>query len=304
MKDLYQQLENEQIGKIRLNEPLSKHTTMKIGGPADIFVEPNSIESLEKTVRLIREANVPFRVIGRGSNLLVNDEGIRGVVIKLGKGINHLEIEDEILRVGAGYPMVPLATIMSKKGYAGFEFAGGIPGSVGGAVYMNAGAHGSDISQIIIEARVLYPDGTLKWVSKEELNYSYRTSALQFDNGICVEAKFQLTKGDSEKIYADMQSFKDYRHSTQPYDMPCAGSIFRNPLPQHSGKLIEDAGLKGYKIGGAQISELHANFIVNAGGATAENVRDLIAFIKNTISDKNAIDLHTEIEIILPQESN
>nr|WP_239549039.1 UDP-N-acetylmuramate dehydrogenase [Scopulibacillus daqui] len=301
---MYQKLENEQIGKIRLNEPLSKHTTMKIGGPADIFVEPNSIENLEKTVRFAREADVPFRVIGRGSNLLVDDEGIRGVVIKLGKGINHLEIENDVLRVGAGYPMVPLATIMSKKGFSGFEFAGGIPGSVGGAVYMNAGAHGSDISEIIIEARVLYPDGTLKWVSKEDLNYSYRTSALQFDGGICVEAKFKLTKGDPEKIYNDMKSFKDYRHRTQPYDMPCAGSIFRNPLPQHSGRLIEEAGLKGYKIGGAQISELHANFIVNTGDATAENVRDLISFIKKTINDNSGIDLHTEIEIILSQESN
>ncbi len=298
MSSHYQKLSGMELGKVKENEALSKHTTMKIGGPADVLVEPDSIESLERLIQYTVENNLPFRVIGRGSNLLMGDEGLRGIVIKLGKGINDLEIEGTKVVAGAGYPLVPLATVISKKGLSGLEFAGGIPGSVGGAVYMNAGAHGSDISQILTRARILYPNGELKWLSNKEMKYSYRTSVLQADQGICVQAEFQLTQGDSEEITSAMQSFKDYRHNTQPYDMPCAGSIFRNPLPHHAGKLIEDAGLKGYKIRGAEISTLHGNFIVNNGNAKAADVLELIGFIKETILKKYQVSMHTEIEIV------
>jgi UDP-N-acetylmuramate dehydrogenase len=298
MSSIYQELSEMNIGKVKEKEALSKHTTMKIGGPADVLVEPKGVENLEKVVQFSVENDLPFRVIGRGSNLLMGDEGLRGIVIKLGKGLNHLEIEGTKVVAGAGYPLVPLATIISKKGLAGFEFAGGIPGSVGGAVYMNAGAHGSDISQILTRARILYPNGALKWLSRKEMQYSYRTSVLQSDQGICVEAEFQLAQGDAEEITQAMQSYKDYRHNTQPYDMPCAGSIFRNPLPQHAGKLVEEAGLKGYKIRGAEISTLHGNFIVNNGNAKAADVLELIAFIKQIILEKYQVSMHTEIEIV------
>lgn len=163
---------------------------------------------------------------------------------------------------------------------------------------MNAGAHGSDTSRILLKAHILYPDGTLKWLSNEELNYSYRTSELQFHNGICVEAVFKLVEGDAEKIIKEMQQYKEYRHSTQPYDDPCAGSIFRNPLPQHAGKLIEDLGLKGYSIGGAKVSELHGNFIVNAGGAKASEVQELIHYIQKKVKEEYQINMHTEVEIV------
>ncbi|TCP29092.1 UDP-N-acetylmuramate dehydrogenase [Scopulibacillus darangshiensis] len=298
MDEIYTKLDVLKVGKVRLNEPLAKHTTLRVGGPADLFVEPDSIDSLVNTMDVIKQYNLKWRAIGKGSNLLISDEGIRGVVIKLARGINHMELDGNRLLVGAGYPMVPLATILGKKGLSGFEFAGGIPGSVGGAVYMNAGAHGSDMSQVLSRARILSPNGELKWLSLEELAYSYRTSVLQSQQGICVEAEFELTSGDAKVISENLQAFKDYRHSTQPYDSKCCGSVFRNPLPNHAGKLIEDAGLKGYRLGGAQVSPLHGNFIVNADHARAQDVLDLIQFVKRSIKEKYNIDLHTEVEII------
>ncbi|MGV3489291.1 MAG: UDP-N-acetylmuramate dehydrogenase [Tuberibacillus sp.] len=304
MEKLYEKLVNADVGKVRQNEPLSRHTTIKIGGPADLFIEPSSMEGLMKTMEIIREAGIPWRAIGRGSNLLVDDKGIEGAVIKIGRGLHFMEFEEGTVRVGAGYPLVPLATIMSKKGYKGFEFTGGIPGSVGGAVYMNAGAHGSDTSRILEKAHILYPDGTLKWLSNEELRYSYRTSRLQIEKGICVEAVFKLNEGDANSIIKEMQQYKEYRHSTQPYNDPCCGSVFRNPLPHHAGKLIQDLGLKGYSIGGAKISDLHGNFIVNAGGATARNVLDLIRFIQKEVKKHYQIDMHTEVEIVPRKEGS
>jgi UDP-N-acetylmuramate dehydrogenase len=287
------------LGKVKVNEPLANHTTIKIGGPADLFVEPSSIENLEKVMDYVIKGHIPWRAIGRGSNLLVSDLGIEGVVIKLGAGIDHLEINNQEITVGGGHSIVSLATIMSKKGFSGLEFASGIPGSVGGAVYMNAGAHGSDISNILKKARILFEDGTIGWLNSEEMEFSYRTSVLQKKKpGIVLEAVFILKEGEKSKIVAEMQKNKDYRKDTQPYNFPCAGSIFRNPLPNYAGKLIEVAGLKGYSIGGAKISEMHGNFIINAGNATAQDVLDLIQHVKNTIFELYGIHMETEVEII------
>jgi UDP-N-acetylmuramate dehydrogenase len=189
--------------------------------------------------------------------------------------------------------------LISKKGLSGLEFASGIPGSVGGAVYMNAGAHGSDISKILTKAHILFEDGSMEWISNDEMEFTYRTSVLQKKRpGIVLEAEFQLTKGDKTAIVSQMQRNKDYRKETQPWNFPCAGSIFRNPLPNYAGKLIEDAGLKGYQMGGAKISEMHGNFIVNAGNATAKDVLDLIQHIKDTILNLYGIKMETEVEII------
>ena len=272
---------------------------MKIGGPADLFIEPTSIEGLKKTMQLVQKYRVNWRAIGRGSNLLVSDQGIEGVVIKLGNNLKDMKLDGTQLTVGAGYSIVALAVLISKKGLSGLEFASGIPGSVGGAVYMNAGAHGSDISKILTNAHILFEDGSLQWLSNDEMEFSYRTSVLQKKHpGIVVEARFQLTEGDKEQIVAVMQKNKDYRKVTQPYDSPCAGSIFRNPLPHFAGKLIEEAGLKGFQIGGAQISEMHGNFIVNAGNAKAFDVLQLIEYVKKTILEKYNIQMETEVEII------
>ena len=288
-----------QVGTVKKDEELARHTTMKIGGPADLFIEPTSIEGLKKTMQLVQKYRVNWRAIGRGSNLLVSDQGIEGVVIKLGNNLKDMKLDGTQLTVGAGYSIVALAVLISKKGLSGLEFASGIPGSVGGAVYMNAGAHGSDISKILTDAHILFEDGSLQWLTNDEMEFSYRTSVLQKKRpGIVVEARFQLTEGDKEQIVAVMQKNKDYRKVTQPYDSPCAGSIFRNPLPHFAGKLIEEAGLKGFQIGGAQISEMHGNFIVNAGNAKAFDVLQLIEYVKKTIMEKYNIQMETEVEII------
>lgn len=299
MNELISRLNAMNVGKVKENEPLANHTTIKIGGPADFFVEPSSVDNLKKTMELVREYRVKWRAIGRGSNLLVSDKGIEGFVIKLGAGLDQLEINGAEIIVDAGYSLVALATSISKKGLSGLEFASGIPGSVGGAVYMNAGAHGSDISKILTKALILFEDGHMEWLSNEEMEFSYRTSVLQKKRpGIVVRAVFQLSEGEKEKIQAEMKKNKDYRKDTQPWNLPCAGSIFRNPLPNFAGKLIEEAGLKGFSIGGAKISEMHGNFIVNSGGATAEDVLSLIQYVKNKIYESKQITMETEVEII------
>jgi UDP-N-acetylmuramate dehydrogenase len=299
MKAMVNELLSANVGKVKEMEPLSNHTTIKVGGPADVLIEPDSVESLKKTMEIIKKHEAPWRAIGRGSNLLVSDEGVEGVVIKIGEGLDELHVDGETVTVGGGYSLVRLATLMSKQGLSGLEFAGGIPGSVGGAVYMNAGAHGSDMSQIVKRALILFPDGMMEWLTNEEMQFAYRTSVLQTKRrGICIAAELQLTSGNREEIVAKMRKNKDYRRETQPWDKPCAGSIFRNPLPQYAGKLIEEAGLKGYTIGGAKISEQHANFIVNTGKAKAKDVLDLIQFVKKTIHELHGIHLRTEVEII------
>jgi UDP-N-acetylmuramate dehydrogenase len=299
MDGLFTEIQDLNIGNVKRNELLSLHTTMKIGGPADIFVEPSSLENIQKVMTFLKERQIPWRAIGRGSNLLVSDKGIDGVVIKLGSGLGHLIINDSTITVGGGHSLVSLSTLISKKGLSGLEFASGIPGSVGGAVYMNAGAHGSDISKILTKAHILFEDGSMEWISNDEMEFTYRTSVLQKKRpGIVLEAEFQLTKGDRTAIVSQMQRNKDYRKETQPWNFPCAGSIFRNPLPNYAGKLIEEAGLKGYQMGGAKISEMHGNFIVNAGNATAKDVLDLIQHIKDTILHLYGVKMETEVEII------
>jgi UDP-N-acetylmuramate dehydrogenase len=299
MNELISKLKEMNVGGVWENEPLANHTTIKIGGPADLLIEPSSIENLQIILDLLRQYHFPWRAIGRGSNLLVSDKGIAGAVIKIGKGFNQIELNHSDVKVGAGYSLVSFSTTMSRKGLSGLEFASGIPGSVGGAVYMNAGAHGSDISKVLQKAHILFEDGTLEWLDNQEMEFSYRTSVLQKKRpGIVVEAVFHLEEGDKNKIFADMQRNKDYRKETQPWNFPCAGSIFRNPLPNYAGKLIEDAGLKGHSIGGAKVSEMHGNFIVNTGNAKAEDVLNLIQYIKDIIFKLYDIKMETEVEII------
>jgi UDP-N-acetylmuramate dehydrogenase len=210
MSTLYKDLIEANIGKVLENEPLAKHTTMKIGGPAEIFIEPSNSEDLTKAFRIIKKHNANWRAIGRGSNLLVADKGIEGVVIKLGLGMDDFELNGETLTVGGGYSIIKLATIISKKGLSGLEFSSGIPGSIGGAVYMNAGAHGADMSKILVKAHILFEDGTLEWLTNEEMKFSYRTSILQEERpGICIGAVLKLQKGEKEDIVSVMQKNKE-----------------------------------------------------------------------------------------------
>ena len=299
MEQLVNELIEADVGRVLVNESLARYTTMKIGGPADILIVPKHVAGIEKTLQLVKQYKTKWTVIGRGSNLLVSDQGIEGVVIRLGEGLDHLEVEKHKVRVGSGYPLIKLSTLLSRQGLAGLEFASGIPGSVGGAVYMNAGAHKSDISSVLSKALILFEDGTIDWLTNKELEFSYRASVLQTKRpGIVLEAEFQLQAGKREEIVRSMQNNKDYRRETQPWNHPCAGSVFRNPIPHFAGDLVEKAGLRGYRIGGAQISQMHGNFIVNTGGASAQDVLSLIELIKHTIKDKFDVDMHTEVEII------
>lgn len=298
MKQIAEELLQAGIEKVWTNEPLANHTTWRIGGPADLLIQPKDKDSLQAAFQIIHRHEIPWSAIGRGSNLLVRDRGIRGAVLKVAEGLSHCEFRGEEVCVGAGYSMIRLAMETGKMGLTGMEFAGGIPGTVGGAVYMNAGAHGSDLSRILIDAEILFENGERKVLTNEELSFSYRTSLLQQRKGIVVEARFRLQPGDRKEIAATLAANKERRRLTQPLQMPCAGSVFRNPPGDHAGRLIEAAGLKGYQIGGAQVSEKHSNFIVNCGGATATGVLTLIDYIRSTIQGKYGIDLHPEVLVV------
>ncbi|CAM3575114.1 UDP-N-acetylmuramate dehydrogenase [Marinicrinis lubricantis] len=283
------------IKDVRENEPMSRHTTWKIGGPADVFIVADTKEELVHALRTLSEHQIPWTQLGRGSNTLVSDRGIRGAVLKLGKGFEQIRFEDCIVIAGGAYSFIKLSVMAGKQGLTGLEFSGGIPGTVGGAVYMNAGAHGSDVSRILQSAEVLLETGEFVNYDAEELDFSYRHSRLQQTRGIVTEAVFRLKHGDRKEIAATLASYKDRRLRTQPLQLACAGSVFRNPEGHHAAKLVEEAGLKGLRCGGAEISTLHSNFIVNTGNATAEDVLTLIERIRAIVKQKYGIELETEV---------
>ncbi|HJV44819.1 MAG TPA: UDP-N-acetylmuramate dehydrogenase [Bacillota bacterium] len=298
MKEIIEQLVKLDVGVVLGDEPLANHTTWKIGGPVDLFIQPKDKMGLASAFTIITKHKLPWRVIGKGSNLLVRDRGIRGVVFQLADGLDHLEFRDDVVHVGAGYSLIRLAVMAGKEGLTGLEFAGGIPGSVGGAVYMNAGAHGSEISRILQSAEVLLDTGEFRTYSNQDMQFRYRHSILQDQGGIITGVVFQLAAGNRKEIANAMASYKERRRVTQPLQQPCAGSVFRNPPGNHAGKLIEEAGLKGYRIGDAQISEKHANFIVNRGKATAGDVLLLIEYIQKTIAERYHVQLIPEVEVV------
>lgn len=287
------------VKHIKVQEPLSRHTTWKVGGPSDYYIEPANKDELMNAMKVIHQYRLPWRVIGRGSNLLVKDGGIRGVVFQLQDAFDYLQINDTMVTAGAAFSTILLAGRTAKAGLTGMEFAGGIPGNVGGAVYMNAGAHGSEVSKVLHSAEVLTETGQWLSLSNEELKFRYRTSILQNEiRGIVTEATFQLTFGDAAQITRSLTSFKDRRRKTQPLQYPCAGSVFRNPAGDHAGRLVEAAGLKGYRIGDAEISSLHGNFIINLGQAKASDVLALIQHARQTVAEKFGVELVPEVEVI------
>nr|WP_220214956.1 MULTISPECIES: UDP-N-acetylmuramate dehydrogenase [Thermoactinomyces] len=292
-------MKNIGIQDVRVNEPLSRHTTWKVGGPADLLIYPRNKEELEQAMQVVYRHQIPWRVIGRGSNLLVRDGGIRGVVFKLDEGFNELKVDGTRVTAGGGYSTILLATMTSRQGLTGLEFAAGIPGNVGGAVYMNAGAHGSEISKVLHSATVLLETGEWVTLSNEEMEFRYRTSVLQTKlKGIVTEASFTLEYGERDEIMSRLTSYKDRRRKTQPLQYPCAGSVFRNPPGDYAGRLIQEAGLKGFRIGDAEVSTTHANFIINRGNATAKNVLQLIEHIIQTIEEKYNIRLEPEVQVV------
>jgi UDP-N-acetylmuramate dehydrogenase len=298
MKQLITDLQSSNVGEVRFNEPLAEYTTWKIGGPADVFLIPKGKEELINALKILYEHQVPWTTIGRGSNMLVSDKGIRGVVIKLGEGLNDLRFEDELVYVGGAYSFIKLSVMSGKKGLTGLEFAGGIPGTVGGAVYMNAGAHGSDVSQTLLKAEVVLETGELVQWNAEELQFAYRYSKLHKVKGIVTEAVFKLKHGDRKEIAAAMASYKDRRLRTQPLHLAVAGSVFRNPENNFAAKLIEQSGLKGKRCGNAEVSMQHANFIVNTGQATARDVLTLIEQIQMEVFEGYGIQLIPEVLLV------
>ncbi|MGO4270246.1 UDP-N-acetylmuramate dehydrogenase [Paenibacillus sp. TAF58] len=298
MQQLISDLQAANIGEIRTNERLAPYTTWKIGGPADCLVIPQTKEQVAAAIQFLYERGVPWTVIGRGSNLLVSDKGIRGVVIKLGNALETLRFDGAMVYAGGSYSFIKLSVLAAKEGLTGLEFASGIPGSVGGAVYMNAGAHGSDVSRILKQAEVILDTGELVTMQAEDLQYAYRHSILQTMPGIVTEAVFELQVGERKEIAGAMAAYRDRRRRTQPGQLACAGSVFRNPEGGFAAKLIEDAGLKGKRVGEAEISTLHANFIVNTGDATAEDVLTLIGEVQLIVQKQYGISLVPEVLVI------
>lgn len=280
------------------NEPLSKHCTWRIGGPADILVYPKTIQELQYIISFSHENQIDLHFLGKGSNLLISDLGLRGVTVKLSKYFDRYQVEGNTVKVDAGYSLIKLATLISKEGLSGLEFSGGIPGSIGGAIRMNAGAHGSDMSKIVTSVRAMTETGKIIELSNEELQFSYRHSLLNEKPWIVLDATLQLAQGDRILISSKMKELKEHRLQTQPLKMRCCGSVFKNPLPEYAGHLIEQCGLKGKKIGDAQISPMHANFIVNLGNATAKDVLSLIHFAQNAVEKEFNISLTPEVKFV------
>ena len=281
---------------------LAEHTTFRIGGKADYLVSPPGKEELAALLKKLKANNIPFFIIGRGSNILVSDSGVRGVVVQMSEGFKHIEYNGSEVRAGAGVPLPRLLREASGKGLKGLEFAWGIPGSLGGSLIMNAGAYGSCMGNVVKEVLILTQKDELKKLRKEEIIFRYRGSTLKDEGHIVLEAVLSLEEGDGTLIREKVSELKKKRKESQP-PQPSAGSIFRNPSQAAAGKLIEDAGLKGKTLGGAAISEIHANFIVNKGGARAAEVLELINIAKEEVKKIYDIDLKLEIEVIGEKKS-
>ena len=294
IKDIYEL----NVGEVLEDVDLSLYTTYKIKSRGKVLVIPNDIDGLKKLIDYIKVNNLKYKILGNGSNLIFKNDVYDGVLIKLDK-FNSLDISDNIITVGAGYNLMKLALKCSMMGLSGLEFATGIPGSVGGSVYMNAGAYNSDISEILVSALVLTPDLEIVKFSDSDFKFSYRTSILQEKIGyVCLAAQFELSFGNKDEIMDLVNSRRERRMLSQPLEYPSAGSVFRNPVGDYAGRLIEEIGYKGTKIGGAEVSEKHANFIVNVGGATGSDICSLINEIKDDVKKKYDIDLKVEQEIV------
>lgn len=293
---------NSNINKenIRYNEPMSKHTTIKIGGIADVLVTPSTLGEVSECLKIAKENDIPVTVIGNGSKLLVKDKGIRGLVIKIAEKLSNYEVNENYVTVEAGMSVPRFSYITRDLGLSGFEFAAGIPAKIGGAVYMNAGAYGSEISEVFVEAMYINKDLKIKKITKEEMNFGYRKTFFNSteDINIILSAKFKLETLDKETISKKIKENNDSRRSKQPLEYPSAGSTFKRPEGHFVGKLIDDAGLRGKRIGGAEISTKHSGFIVNIDNATAKDVIDLIEYTKKEVFEKFNVKLVEEIRII------
>ena len=279
------------------NEPMSKHTTFRVGGPADVMFLPESGEQLAAALAAAKAAGVPVVVIGNGSNLVVRDGGIRGLVIALGEGMAAIARAGNILTAWAGASLSRVAAYAQASGLSGLEFASGIPGTLGGGCAMNAGAYGGQLSDVLLDAEVLL-NGECRTLTREDMQMGYRTSLPLREGGIVVSARFELTPDDPEAIAARMRDLNARRRDKQPLNHPSAGSTFKRPEGFFAGALIEQAGLKGRAVGGARVSEKHAGFIVNTGGATAADILSLIGIVQDEVQARFGVRLETEVRVL------
>jgi len=280
------------------DEPMMKHTSFRIGGPADWFVSPETTGALSETIQFLKAGSVPYFILGNGSNLLVSDDGYRGVVIQIGKNMSDIVVSGTNVRAEAGALLSTVASRAAAASLTGMEFAGGIPGSIGGACVMNAGAYGGEMKDILTSVIALFEDGSVRKVPCGELMLGYRSSALMRNGAIVLEAELSLTEGDIGEIRATMDDLRERRVSKQPLDLPSAGSTFKRPEGYFAGKLIMDSGLRGYAVGGAQVSEKHCGFVVNRGGATADDVMTLICHIQKTVLKNFGVELVPEVRFL------
>lgn len=297
MTDLKHQAES--LGcKVLLNEPMSHHTSFKIGGPADLFIEISNPTQLTNMLKLLTKENIAYFILGNGSNILVSDKGIRGCVLKLTGEFDHIKTNNDVIEVGAAVLLSRAANYAMKHSLSGLEFASGIPASMGGAVYMNAGAYESQMSDIVIECNHVTPTGEFFTLKNKDINFGYRHSIYTDGKNIITSIKLQLIHKDTNIIQNTMADLSKKRREKQPLSLPSAGSVFKRPKGHFAGTLIEQCNLKGLTSGGAMVSEKHAGFIVNYDHASCQNVLDLINLIQNTVYTKTGIKLEPEIKII------
>ena len=280
------------------DEPMSGHTTFRVGGPADYFVTPADTGEIRGVIRLCRDRNVPYYIVGNGSNLLVGDRGYRGVIIQVFRHMNQISTEGEIIRAQAGALLSKVAAAACEAELTGMEFASGIPGTLGGAVRMNAGAYGGEMKQVLKCAEVLTPDGEILEIPVEDMKMGYRTSIVSARDYVVLQAVLSLKKGNREEIRAKMEELRKKRVEKQPLEYGSAGSTFKRPEGYFAGKLIEDAGLRGFRVGNAQVSEKHCGFVINRGGATAAEVDELMNEVIRRVEANSGVRLEPEVKKI------
>ena len=284
--------------ELLLEEPMAKHTSFRIGGPADVLAQPANEAELAALLKRAGEHAVPVTLVGNGSNLLVRDKGIRGLVIKLSNIFSSITVEGNVLTFGSGISLAMASKKAASLSLSGLEFAVGIPGTIGGAVYMNAGAYDGEMAKVVTCVRVMDMQGKISELQASELDFAYRHTALQNSGWIVISVTVALQPGEAESIAAKMADFSQRRISKQPLELPSAGSMFKRPVGYFAGTLIEQTGLKGYTVGGAQVSQKHAGFVVNVGGATAQDVLQLISDVQSKVFAAHGVRLEPEVLVL------
>lgn len=281
---------------ILIDELMSRHTTFRVGGPADFFVTPKAKEEVRDVIRICKEAGMPYYIIGNGSNLLVSDAGYRGVIVQIYKEMNEVKVEGDLVKAQAGALLSGIAAKALGAELSGFEFASGIPGTIGGACVMNAGAYGGEMKDVLESVTVLTGEGKIIELGRNELELGYRTSVIAKKGYIVLGAVLKLERGDGEKIKTYMDELKEKRVTKQPLEYPSAGSTFKRPEGYFAGKLIEDAGLRGFQVGGAQVSEKHCGFVINRNHATAADIMELMRQVQIRVKENSGVDLEPEVK--------